>query len=95
MLSINPAARTVRIDGQLIELTGKERELLRTLAAEPTRVFTRQELLRNVWGYTTPTSRTVDSHACRLRKKLSNPDQPLVINVWGQGYRLINPAPAR
>ena len=41
VLSINPAARTVRIDGQLIELTGKERELLRTLAAEPTRVLTR------------------------------------------------------
>jgi DNA-binding response OmpR family regulator len=94
-VTVDHRAREVRLNGQRVQLAAKEFELLQTLIAEPTRVFTRQELLRNVWGYTTPTSRTVDSHACRLRKKLSNPDQPLVINVWGQGYRLINPAPAR
>jgi DNA-binding response OmpR family regulator len=53
-------------------------------------VFTRQELLRGVWGYRTP-SRTVDSHACRLRQKLASPHQRLVINVHGVGYRLCDP----
>lgn len=93
-LVVDHRAREVRLNGQQVKLAAKEFELLQTLIAEPTRVFTRQQLLRNVWGYTTP-SRTVDSHACRLRRKLSNPDQPLVINVWGLGYRLTNPAPAR
>ena len=65
-----------------VELPAKEYELLRTLAREPTRVFTREELLRNVWGYHTP-SRTVDSHACRLRQKLSAHHERLIINVWG------------
>jgi DNA-binding response OmpR family regulator len=53
-------------------------------------VFTREELLRDVWGYRTP-SRTVDSHACRLRNKLSDHPQRLVINVWGVDYRLCDP----
>jgi DNA-binding response OmpR family regulator len=51
-------------------------------------VFTREELLRGVWGYRTP-SRTVDSHACRLRQKLSSDNERLVINVWGVGYCLV------
>jgi DNA-binding response OmpR family regulator len=92
VLSINPAARTVRIDGQLIELTGKERELLRTLAAEPTRVFTRAELLRAVWDLHTP-SRTLDSHFCRLRRKLADAGAgELVENLWGVGFRLVTTA---
>ncbi|MGO9961361.1 MAG: helix-turn-helix domain-containing protein [Solirubrobacteraceae bacterium] len=53
-------------------------------------MFTREELLRGVWGYRTP-SRTLDSHACRLRHKLSASDQRLVINVRGVGYRLCDP----
>lgn len=88
VLSIDPAARTVRVDGRLIELTGKERELLRTLAADPTRVFTRAELLRQVWDLHTP-SRTLDSHICRLRRKLADAGAgELVENLWGIGFRL-------
>ncbi len=88
VLSIDPASRTVRVDGRLIELTGKERELLRTLAAEPTRVFTRAELLREVWDLHTP-SRTLDSHICRLRRKLADAGAgELVENLWGVGFRL-------
>jgi DNA-binding response OmpR family regulator len=70
-----------------VELSAVEYRLLCHLAAEPTRVFTRGELLRNVWAYCTP-SRTVDSHACRLRQKLSTGREKFVINVWGVGYRL-------
>jgi DNA-binding response OmpR family regulator len=73
-----------------IELSAKEYDLLVTLAGEPTRVFTREELLRDVWGYRTP-SRTVDSHAHRLRQRLSAHPQRLVINVWGVGYRFCDP----
>jgi len=87
-LSIDPVARTVRVNGRLLELTGKERELLRTLAADPTRVFTRAELLRSVWDTYTP-SRTVDSHVCRLRRKLADAGaDELIENLWGVGYRL-------
>ena len=87
-LSIDPVARTVLVNGRLLELTGKERELLRTLAADPTRVFTRGELLRSVWDTYTP-SRTVDSHVCRLRRKLADAGAgELIENLWGVGYRL-------
>ncbi|HLY48352.1 MAG TPA: winged helix-turn-helix domain-containing protein [Solirubrobacteraceae bacterium] len=69
----------------------KEFALLRALAAEPTRVFTREELLRGVWGFRVicPT-RTVDSHAHRLRKKLNTRGDRFIINVWGVGYRLVD-----
>jgi DNA-binding response OmpR family regulator len=93
-LSVDPVARTVRVGGQPVELTAKEYELLRTLASEPTRVFTREELLRGVWGYPGMTpSRTLDSHCCRLRRKLATADgSSFVQNIWGIGYRLADPA---
>ena len=52
--------------------------------------FAKQELLRDVWGYRTlGTTRTLDSHACRLRNKLGVDGDRFVVNVWGVGYRLI------
>jgi DNA-binding response OmpR family regulator len=90
-LSIDPRSREVRLRERRIELSQKEFALLRALAAEPTRVLTKQELLRDVWGYRTlGTTRTLDSHACRLRSKLSSDGDRFVINVWGVGYRLID-----
>jgi len=86
-LTVNHPSREVRVGERRVELAPKEFELLQTLIAEPTRVFTREELLRHVWGYRTP-SRTVDSHAFRLRQKLSSDRARLVINVWGVGYCL-------
>jgi DNA-binding response OmpR family regulator len=72
-------------------LANKEFSLLRTLAAEPTRVFTKEELLRDVWGFRSMgRTRTLDSHASRLRRKLDPRDGRYVINVWGVGYRLID-----
>ena len=90
-IELDPLTRRVELDGRLLAVSKKEFALLRTLAAEPVRVFTREELLRGVWGYQSivPT-RTLDSHASRLRRKLSDAGAPgLIINVWGVGYRLL------
>jgi len=90
-LQIDPLARQAWLYGELLELSKKEFSLLRALASEPTRVFTREELLRGVWGYATiGRTRTLDSHAYRLRRKLGENGERFVINVWGVGYRLID-----
>jgi DNA-binding response OmpR family regulator len=92
-LEVDPASRQVWLHGQSLALSKKEFGLLRALAAEPTRVFTREELLRGVWGFRVicPT-RTIDSHAHRLRKKLNTHGDSFVVNVWGVGYRLVDGA---
>jgi DNA-binding response OmpR family regulator len=90
-LELDPVGRDVRLRGRRIELSQKEFALLRALAADPTRVLTKQELLRDVWGYRTlGTTRTLDSHACRLRTKLGVDGDRFVVNVWGVGYRLVD-----
>ena len=62
------------------------------LASAPHRVFTKEELLREVWGFRSlGRTRTVDSHASRVRRKLARPGAgPFVINEWGVGYRLLD-----
>jgi DNA-binding response OmpR family regulator len=91
-LRIDPVSREVSLDGRPIELSAKEFALLRTLAAEPTRVFTKEELLRDVWGFKLMGStRTLDSHASRLRRKLTPSGRRWIVNVWGVGYRLTDP----
>jgi len=88
-LRIDPVAREVTLDGRGIELSAKEFALLRKLAEEPTRVFTKEELLRDVWGFKLMGStRTLDSHASRLRRKLTDSGRRWIVNVWGVGYRL-------
>jgi DNA-binding response OmpR family regulator len=90
-LEIDPPSREVRLRGRRVALSQKEFALLRALAAEPTRVFTKEELLRDVWGFRAMGStRTLDSHACRLRHKLAGDGDRFVVNVWGVGYRLID-----
>ena len=95
-LEIDPAAHTARLHGRPIALSQKEFALLRVLAAEPSRVWSKEELLRTVWGYRSMgRTRTIDSHACRLRRKLGVDGDRYVVNVWGIGYRLLDPvAPA-
>lgn len=90
-LSIDPRAHTVSVDGRTVDLRRLEFDLLMHLAREPRRVFSKQELLAEVWGYrASGRSRTVDSHASRLRRKLNEASRGRwVINVWGIGYRLI------
>jgi DNA-binding response OmpR family regulator len=95
-LDIDPAARAASVRGQRVDLAAKEFALLRTLASAPTRVFTKDELLREVWGFRAMGStRTLDSHACRLRAKLRAHGDEFVVNVWGVGYRLVDGPPAR
>jgi DNA-binding response OmpR family regulator len=90
-LVIDVAARQVRYGQEPIELPAKEYELLVALANDPHRVFTREELLESVWGLGTwARTRTIDSHACRLRHKLSHRPERFVVNVWGVGYRLMD-----
>lgn len=90
-LEIDAAARTVDLAGERLDLSAKEFALLRVLAADPTRVFTKAELLRAIWGQrTVGTTRTLDSHACRLRRKLGVRGERYVVNVWGVGYRLVD-----
>ncbi len=90
-LRIDRATRSVTVRGRAVALSGKEYELLLALAADPRRVCTKTELLRDVWGYPSSTrTRTLDSHASRLRRKLADvTDTPYVVNVWGVGYRLV------
>ncbi len=90
-LEIDTVGRQVRLHGNPVHLSKKEFGLLRALAADPTRVFTREELLRGVWGFRVlGSTRTLDSHASRLRKKLNIHGDQLVVNVWGVGYRLVD-----
>ena len=90
-LEVDPLSREVRLRGRAVTLAQKEFALLRALAVEPTRVFSKEELLRDVWGYRSMGStRTLDSHACRLRAKLATEGDHFVVNVWGVGYRLID-----
>ncbi len=88
--SIDPARREVRVGEREVQLSNKEFSLLRALAADPTRVFSKEELLRDVWGYRSlGRTRTLDSHASRLRRKLDPEHGRYVVNCWGVGYRLI------
>jgi DNA-binding response OmpR family regulator len=89
-LVIDPVTRRVRVGERQVELANKEFVLLRTLASEPHRVFTKDELLRDVWGFKSMgRTRTLDSHASRLRRKLDPDGVRYVFNCWGVGYRLI------
>jgi DNA-binding response OmpR family regulator len=88
-LSLDPTTREVRVGDRDVALSAKEFALLHALARQPTRVFSKAELLRDVWGYLSQgQTRTVDAHACRLRKKLGGPRW--VVSVRGVGYRLVD-----
>jgi two-component system, OmpR family, response regulator len=90
-LEIDPASRGVWVNGRPVVLTATEFALLRVMAAAPTTVCTKAELLKAVWGYQGRSStRTLDSHVCRLRKKLCAHDEEFIRNTWGVGYRLVD-----
>lgn len=89
-LHIDLRRHEVKIDGQAVELTAKEFELLVYFARSPGRVFTRAQLLDQVWGYShSGYEHTVNSHINRLRNKIErDPANPeYVQTVWGVGYR--------
>jgi DNA-binding response OmpR family regulator len=90
-LFIDPSRRKVQVGDREVALANKEFTLLRALAADPHRVFTKDELLRDVWGFRSMgRTRTLDSHASRLRRKLDPETGQYVVNCWGVGYRLLD-----
>jgi DNA-binding response OmpR family regulator len=91
-IEVDVATRRVTVGGERVLLSGKEYELLVKLASEPERVFKKDELLRDVWGFRSlGRTRTLDSHASRLRRKLAAPHGTRYVrNVWGVGYCLLD-----
>jgi DNA-binding response OmpR family regulator len=93
-LRLDAAARSVTLDGQPISLTAREFDLLLFLMRRPSQVFTREQLLDNVWGYTFASDMsTVTVHIRRLREKIErDPTNPTLLQtVWGVGYKLERP----
>ena len=93
-VTLDPDRREARVDGRTLDLTYVEFELLRTLVAQPGKVFSRRGLLQAIWGdssYREP--RTIDVHVRHLREKLEqDPSEPeMILTVRGAGYRLREP----
>jgi DNA-binding response OmpR family regulator len=88
-LVVDVPAREVRRAGEVVSLTAREFDLLLHLVRHPRTVFSREDLLEHVWGYTYGDASTVTVHIRRLREKLeAQPSAPILITtVWGQGYR--------
>jgi DNA-binding response OmpR family regulator len=95
-VTVDEATYTAKLDGRLLDLTFKEFELLKYLAQHPGRVFTRQQLLQEVWGYDYfGGTRTVDVHVRRLRAKLGTEHEALIGTVRNVGYRFVTPPPEK
>ena len=88
---LDPRSRSVQHDGRVLDVSRLEFDLLLFLARNPQQVFSRSQLLAQVWGHTHTTARTVDVHISRLRTKLNS--QELITTVYGIGYRLADGAP--
>ena len=88
-LTIIPASREVRVAGQVLDLRTQEFDLLQTLAEQPGRVFSREQLLQLAWGFDFyGQTRTVDVHIAHLRKKLES-SSVKIETVTGVGYKLV------
>ena len=87
-LIVNLSNYSVTYDGQQIDMPPKELELLYFLASSPNQVFTREQLLDNIWGYEyVGDTRTVDVHVKRLREKIKDKPTWRIATVWGLGYK--------
>ena len=95
-IEIDESSYTASLGGRSLDLTFKEFELLKYLAQHPGRVFSRQQLLHEVWGYDYfGGSRTVDVHVRRLRAKLGPEQEALIGTVRNVGYRFVPPSRSR
>jgi DNA-binding response OmpR family regulator len=91
-LVVDDTTYTCRLDGRALDLTFKEFELLKFLAQHPGRVFSRAQLLQEVWGYDYyGGTRTVDVHVRRLRAKLGTEHESLIGTVRNVGYKFVVP----
>ncbi len=87
-LVINPSTYEVSLRGKRVNLRFKEYELLRLLATNPGRVYSRDVLLSSIWGYDYfGGTRTVDVHIRRLRSKIEDAEHPYIETIWNVGYR--------
>lgn len=87
-LIVNLSNYSVTYDGQQIDMPPKELELLYFIASSPNQVFTREQLLDNIWGYEyVGDTRTVDVHVKRLREKIKDKPTWRIATVWGIGYK--------
>ncbi len=88
-LLVDPARRLVEVEGEEVPMTPKEFDLLLFLGRHAGRVFTREQILNEVWGYDfLGDSRTVDVHVKRLRRKIEGEGRPWrIATVWGVGYK--------
>lgn len=97
-LHIDLRSRRVTVSGRQVELTAREFDLLTHFALNPGQVFTRSQLLKDVWGYHHDGyEHTVNTHINRLRNKIEQqPDNPdYILTVWGVGYQLQDPSEQR
>ena len=95
-LFINPLTRDATLQGQRLDLTPREFDLLYFFARQPGKVFSRMDLLNAVWGYSHEGyEHTVNTHINRLRAKVeSDPANPArILTVWGRGYKFAESAP--
>lgn len=87
-ITINLTNYSVIVDGETVDMPSKELELLYFLAASPNQVFTREQLLDQIWGYEyIGDTRTVDVHIKRLREKIKDHSDWSLSTVWGIGYK--------
>ncbi len=87
-LTINLTNYSVIYNGKTVEMPPKELELLYFLASSPNRVFTREQLLDQIWGYEyVGDTRTVDVHIKRLREKIKKHEAWCIVTIWGIGYK--------
>lgn len=95
-LFINPLTRDATLQGQRLDLTPREFDLLYFFARQPGKVFSRMDLLNAVWGYSHEGyEHTVNTHINRLRAKVeADPANPsLILTVWGRGYKFAESGP--
>ena len=89
-LTVNLSNYSAEYNGRLLDMPPKELELLYFLASSPNQVFTREQLLDNIWGYEyIGDTRTVDVHVKRLREKIKDTDHWGIATVWGIGYKFV------
>ena len=89
-LVVNLSNYSVEYNGKILDMPPKELELLYFLASSPNQVFTREQLLDNIWGYEyIGDTRTVDVHVKRLREKIKDTGQWGIATVWGIGYKFV------
>lgn len=87
-IEVDVVRRRVHVDSRAVSLTPKEYDLLVFLLSHPERIFSRDELLREVWGSEAYDARSVDVHMKYLREKLQEPTSLYLQTAWGKGYKL-------